>query len=150
MLPSFVMLRLTFQKYLCPLQILRGVDADGLDIGEAYADAVAVLEPAELFEALGLFKAALWKLSDLGEHVAAVGIDAKMLEEWILTEPVGALDTSYIWYDTAAEVKSKTTHVGDDLRRVGILYGLEALERFAQGTDLRLGGIEEVHEGLYL
>ena len=44
------------------LEILGGVDADGLDVGETHADAVAVLEPAELFEALGLFKTALGEL----------------------------------------------------------------------------------------
>ena len=45
-------------------EVLGGVDADGLDVGEADADAVAVLQPTELFQTLGLLKGRLGQLGD--------------------------------------------------------------------------------------
>ena len=73
-----------------------------------------------------------------------------MLQEGISSEPVGRLYTSYIWYDRAAEVEGKAPVVGDDLRRVGVLHGLEALEGLAEGADLCVRVIEEVHQRLHL
>jgi hypothetical protein len=39
MLPSLLS---GFQKLLCPFEILWGVDADGLHISKAYADAITI------------------------------------------------------------------------------------------------------------
>ena len=42
------------EEKLGSLQVFGGVDTYGLYVGEAHTDAVAVLEPTELFETLGL------------------------------------------------------------------------------------------------
>ena len=138
------------QKRFCPLKILWGVDANGLDISQSDTDAIAVLEPSQLFEALGALEAALWQLGDLGEYLAAIGIDAQVLEEGILAEPVAWLDATDIGDDAAAEIEGEPTDIGDYLRRVGIHDAFETLKGFAEGANLRRGIVEEVHQRLYL
>lgn len=138
------------QKRFCPLKIFWGVDANGLDISQSDTDAIAVLKPSQLFEALCALQAALRQLGDLSEYFAAIGIDAQVLEEGVLAKPFAGLDASDIGDDAATEVKGESTDIGDYLWRVGIHDAIETLKGFAEGADLCRGIVEEVHQCLHL
>ena len=75
------------EEFLCSRKVVGRVDADGFDIGEADADAIAVLQPAELFEALGLFERRGRQLRDFAKDFATVGVEADVLQEGELFEP---------------------------------------------------------------
>ena len=58
----FVML---FQKLFSACKVVRSVYSYGLHIGYTHPYAVTVLQPAQLFEALGKLKGRLWQLCNL-------------------------------------------------------------------------------------
>ena len=132
------------------MQILWCVDADGLHIRQSDADAIAVLQPAQLLQALSLLKTALRQLGDFCQHLTPIGVDAQMLEERIVPEPMLILYTSYIWYHRATEIKGETPDVGHDLGRIGVVDSLYRIKALAQCANLRGGIVEEVHQCLYL
>ena len=119
--------------------------------GTIFADMFAGLD--EVYKSAGSASTKtqfLYLAGNLGEYLTTIGIDAQMLQERILAEPVVALYTSYIWYDAAAEVEGKAAIVSYDLWGIGILHSLHALKEFSECADLSLRCIEKVHECFHL
>ena len=103
------------EEFLSTLQILWCVNADGLYIRQSDTDAIAVLQPAQLLQALCLLQTALRQLGNLCQHFTTIGINAQMFEEGILSEPILCLDTSDVRYHRTAEIEGKASDVGDNL-----------------------------------
>ena len=80
------------QELFGTLQVLWGVDADGLNVGLSHTDAIAILQPAQLLQTLRYLQRTLGQLSYFTQYLATVGIDAEMLQEGELPEPLLTVD----------------------------------------------------------
>ena len=130
------------EEFLCSRKVVGRVDADGFDIGEADADAIAVLQPTELFEALGLFERRGRQLRDFAKDLAAVGVEADVLQEGEFFEPVAAVDAAHEGNDAAREIECETVVVEHDFRRIFVFDGFHRGERLAERGDLRRRVVE--------
>ena len=68
-----------FKETLGSSQIIRGVNAYGLDIGNPHLDAIAGRKPAQLFKTFSLLKRGLRKFSDSLEHMILECVQSDML-----------------------------------------------------------------------
>ena len=92
------------QECFGTLEVFGRIDTYCLDVGLSYTYAVAVLKPAQLLQALSLFKRALGQTGNFGKHLATVGIDAQVLEEREVLKPQLLLYAPDKWDGLAAEV----------------------------------------------
>src|SRR5262245_58458643 len=72
--------RCFFEQFRNYLPILGRIDAEGIVSGFDYANLVAVFEGAQLLQALGAFQRADGEAGVFEEEVAAIDVEADMLE----------------------------------------------------------------------
>ena len=96
------------KKALRLVEVFGRVDADGLDIGQSDLDLVAVLQPAQLLQALRQFERRLGQTRDLAQHVSTVGIEADVLEEGV-RETRDTLLTSFSSCEMAAAADTRSS-----------------------------------------
>ena len=112
------------KKALRPVEVFGRVDADGLDIGQSDLDLVAVLQPAQLLQALRQFERRLGQTRDLAQHVGTVGIEADVLEEGVGRQPLAPILAPDKGNGRPGEVEGEAVVVEDDLGGVGIIYSM--------------------------
>ncbi len=145
MFSALISNRMRPEELLSALKVLRGIDAYCVEGRFGYPDGIAVLDPSELFEALGLFELAGGQVRYLTKHGGPIAIDADMAIVLVATEPLGRFHTSQEGDDTAAEVKCTHITINNDLGRIGILKGMETIGRsegLYQGGYLSGGVVE--------
>ena len=103
-------LHLCFKEFLCASKVFRCVDAYRLYVGNAHTDAVAVLQPTKLFQALRLLQCRLGKLGNFVEHLTPIGIDAQMLQVGEVLQPMSVLFTTNIGYDATTTAQNHDCH----------------------------------------
>ena len=86
-------LELFLEESLSTLQVVWRVNAHRLNVCDSHLDAIAVLEPAQLLQALCQFERALWQTGNLGEHFEPIGIDAQVLQEGEVLQPFIGLES---------------------------------------------------------
>ena len=133
------------KKALRLVEVFGRVDADGLDIGQSDLDLVAVLQPAQLLQALRQFERRLGQTRDLAQHVGTVGIEADVLEEGVGRQPLAPILAPDEGDGRPGEVEGEAVVVEDDLGGVGIIYRIDGLEALAEGGDLRGWVVEGLH-----
>lgn len=135
------------QMHLNRRSLLGGVHAGAEFIGEDDADAGAVFEGAELFEAFGLFEAAGRPGDELEEEAALEAVDAEVA---VAAGP--GLGIALVGQGAAAEVKRVAMRVEDDFDDVwiadlrGVLDGSGGGDHFDGGIIAQSAG-EFVDEG---
>ena len=127
------------------MEILWGVDADGLHISKAYADAVTIFQPAELFKTLGFLEFALRQLGHLAEYFTTIGIDAEVFQERIGGEPFVAFLASDIGDGAATEIECKATIIDNYLGRIWVLDSVDGFKWFPECTNLSFRYIKQLH-----
>ena len=85
-----------FQERFGTRQILRGVDPHGLGIRDAHTYFIAVFQPPQLFERLGQLQRRLRQGRDLAQHLRAEGVNADVLVEGVLRQPLPARDVPQV------------------------------------------------------
>ena len=117
------------------LEVIFGVDADGVEVGGFDVQADAVFEIAELFEPLGLLEFTGGQGGEAVESSFAIGVEADVL-------PVaGAGGVAVVRDGGAGEVEGAAVCGGDDFYGVGIgdiVWGAADLE----GGDVDVGVAE--------
>jgi hypothetical protein len=127
------------------VEVLFGVDADGVEVGGFDVDVDAVFEEAELLEALGLFEGAGGKGGEALECGFAVGVQAYVFP--VLRRGV-MLGASVVGDGGAGEVEGSSVGGGDYFDCVWVGDVLGSAEDFERGDfDVRLcKGAEEGSE----
>lgn len=134
-------------------KVVGGVDADGVVLADGDAYAVAVLEPAQLFEAFGFLKRRLRQVGYLRKHVAAVGVYADVGVEVRCLEPLYTVYSAHVWDYAAREVHCFTSGRERHFDQIRVKQRVKAfcrVELAAQGGDFGRCGIEAVHQLAYL
>lgn len=137
-----------------PRHILRRVDADGFLMGDAHLDPVAVFQPAQLLQALGLLQLRLGQRGDLAERRGPVGVEPDVLVESARSQPLRVMLAPDVGDDRTAEIERLHPLVEYDFGRVGVEErALEIavwVERLDERGDLRRGVVEATLQGLDL
>ena len=137
-----------------PCHILRRVDADGFLMGDAHLDPVAVFQPAQLLQALGLLQLRLGQRGDLAERRGPVGVEPDVLVESARSQPLRVMLAPDVGDDRTAEIERLHPLVEYDFGRVGVEErALEIavwVERLDERGDLRRGVVEATLQGLDL
>lgn len=124
-----------------------GVYADGVELGGSDVDAKAVLEEAELFEALGLFEGAVGQGWELLERGVAICVEADVLPVggWRGGDAVASALVAVVGDGGAGEVEGAAVVGGDDFYGVGVGDVLRGAKDFEGGyVDSRLAeGLEQ-------
>ncbi len=93
------------------LQILRGIDPDGVRGGFDRADSESVFEGAKLLEALGPLERRRRQSGQAQQELAPVDVQARCASRtWVAAGPVRTM-----WQGSPAEVQRITPRVDDDL-----------------------------------
>ena len=96
------------------LQVFGGVDGVAFEGGHGRADAVAVFQPAELFELFGFFERRGGQAGDGSKHLAAVGVEADVFVVGVSGLPLFAGDAAQEGNDAAAEAERVARGRQDD------------------------------------
>jgi hypothetical protein len=126
------------------VEVLFGIDADGVVLGGGDVEGEAVFEEAELLETLGALEGAGRELGEAVEGGAAIGVEADVLP--VLGMGLVASFVPIVGDGGAREVKGAAVGGGDDLDRVGIgdvLFRAGDLE----GRDVDVGVLEGCEQG---
>ena len=137
-----------------PRHIFRRVDADGFLMGDAHLDPVAVFQPAQLLQALGLLQLRLGQRGDLAERRGPVGVEPDVLVESARSQPLRVMLAPDVGDDRTAEIERLHPLVEYDFGRVGVeerAFEIAVwVERLDERGDLRRGVVEATLQGLDL
>ncbi len=97
------------------VEVVDGVDANGVAVGLGYVDVDSIFQQAELLEALDLFEVRRGELREGGEGFAAVGVEA---EVFAVGGEAGAVAVK--GDGGAGEVEGAAVGGGDDFDGVGV------------------------------
>lgn len=97
------------------VEVVDGVDADGVAVGLGYVDIDSIFKQAELFEALDLFEGRGGELREGGDGFRAIGVEAEVLA---IGGEAGAVTVK--GDGGAGEVEGAAVGGGDDLDGVGV------------------------------
>ena len=134
-------------------QIGRCVNTDGLNIRFTNLDDIAVVYPAQLFQAFHFLQRALRQTSDFAQRFSTIGIEPDVLIIGVPTEPLFLSHSTQIGNDTTTEIDGTTIVAYHHLRGIGIAQGIQSIglrEWLHEGSNLRCFILKAGHKRTYL